>query len=74
MSKPRRIDDHSTPFGGKEAGSQFPAGPHKVKMERSAEGAGKLPEYDDTTEDIYRDQEAGISKAKSRPMKPGYRN
>lgn len=74
MSKPRRINDHSTPFGGKEAGSQFPAGPHKVKAERSAEGAGKLNEYDDTTEDIYRDQEAGIRKAKARPIKTGYRN
>jgi hypothetical protein len=74
MSRPQRIDDHGTPFGGKEAGSQFPAGPHKVKMERSAEGAGKMGEYDQTTDDIYRDQEAGIRKAEGRKMKPGYRN
>jgi hypothetical protein len=70
----RRIDDHSTPFGGKEEGSQFPKGPHKVKGEISAEGAGHLgSDYPDTTEKIKRDQDEGIKKAEGRKIKPGYR-
>jgi hypothetical protein len=47
----------------------------KVSHEKSAEGAGHLgAEYPDTTQDIYRDQEHGIKKAKGHQIKPGYRN
>lgn len=45
-----------------------------VKHYHSAEGSGALDShYPDTTEDIRRDQMAGDSKIKARPIKPGYR-
>lgn len=48
---------------------------NKVTHERSAVGAGHLGStYPDTTEEIHRDQEAGIRHAEGRKMKPGYRN
>ena len=74
MSKAQRIDDHSFWAGKKPKDTVFPDGPHKTKTEMSAEGEGNLPEYDDTTEDIRRDQMAGDGKIKSHKMKPGYRN
>ncbi len=47
---------------------------NSVKHYQSAEGAGHLDgNYPDTTEDIRRDQMAGDSKIKSKPIKPGYR-
>lgn len=69
----RRIDDHSFWAGGKSKGSVFPEGA-KTKMETSAEGAGHLSDYPDTTEMIERDQKMGITKAESHKIKPGYRN
>jgi hypothetical protein len=69
----RRIDDHSSWVGGASKGSVFPEGV-KTKNESSAVGAGSLSKYEDTTETIKSQQEMGISKAKSHPMKPGYRN
>lgn len=66
-----RIDDHAF-FGGKGSPT-FPTG-NKVKEESSAEGAGSLMKYEDTTEEIKAQQEKGISKAKSHPMKPNYKN
>ena len=68
----RRIDDHSFWAGGPSKGSVFPEGA-KVKEEKSAEGAGGIMDYPDTTEDIVRDQKAGEGKIRSKPMKPGYR-
>jgi hypothetical protein len=68
----RRIDDHKSWMGGKSKASVFPEGV-KIKEEHSAEGAGKLPQYDDTTEAIHRDQQAAHGKINSKPMKPGYR-
>jgi hypothetical protein len=73
MSRAQRIDDHSSWIGKRGKDSVFPDGPHKVKTETSAEGSGKVGEYDQTTEDIKRDQSAGDSKIKGRPMKQGYR-
>lgn len=70
----RRIDDHTFWAGRPGKDTVFPDGPHKTKGERSAEGAGHLgTEYPDTTEDIHRDQDAGIKKAEGRKIKPGYR-
>ena len=74
MSKPQRIDDHGSPFGKRSKDTVFPTGPYKVKTEVSAEGAGEQGDYDQTTEDILRDQKAGVGKLESRRMKPGYRN
>lgn len=71
----QRIDDHSSWMGGKGSASVFPDGPHKVKMESSAEGAGSLPKYEDTTERIKATQEAQVRKAKAHQGKlPEYRN
>lgn len=71
----RRIDDHSFWAGSKGSASVFPDGPHKTKMESSAEGAGSLMRYEDTTERIKETQVEQVKQAKSRPMKqPGYRN
>lgn len=46
---------------------------NKLMSHSSAEGAGAMPDYPDTTEDIKRDQVAGIGKMKSQKMKSGYR-
>jgi hypothetical protein len=71
----RRIDDHKSWMGGPGKNSVLPDGPHKTKAEMSAEGAGHLgSEYPDTTEQIHRDQNMGIGKAKGHAIKPGYRN
>ncbi len=68
----QRIDDHSSWVGKGKAGEVFPDGA-KRKEERSAEGAGGIMDYPDTTEAIRRDQVAGEAKMRSKPMKPGYR-
>lgn len=68
----RRIDDHSSWVGKGSKGSVFPEGV-KTKNESSAEGAGSLSKYEDTTETIKSQQEMGINKAKAHPMKPGHR-
>lgn len=71
----QKINDHSFWGGGKGSASVFPDGPHKVKMESSAEGAGAVMKYEDTTEAIKAGQVAGVGKIKSKPMKqPNYRN
>lgn len=69
----RRIDDHSSWMGGASKGSVFPEGV-KHKMESSAEGAGALGKYEDTSEAIKAMQEMSIRKAKAHPMKAEYRN
>jgi hypothetical protein len=46
---------------------------NKVEHFHSAEGAGHMENYPDTTHDIHRDQEHGDSKIKGRPMKTGFR-
>jgi hypothetical protein len=73
MSNGKKIDDRSFWAGSGANGSVFPMGA-KVKGESSAEGAGHLPEYQDTTEGIKKVQEKGVSQAKAHPMKSGYRN
>lgn len=69
----RKINDHSSWMGKGANGSVFPMGA-KVKNESSAEGAGAVMQYEDTTERIKRTQEMGKSEIKRRPMKPGTRN
>lgn len=69
----QRIDDHSFWAGGKSKGSVFPEGV-RTKNESSAEGAGKLGKYEDTTEAIKSQQEMGKNKINSHPQKSGYRN
>lgn len=71
----QRIDDHSFWAGSKGKDSVFPDGPHKVKNESSAEGAGSLMKYEDTTERIKSSQEQADKHVKSHQGKlPVYRN
>ena len=67
------IDDHSFWAGGASKGSVFPEGVH-TKDYSSAEGAGELPKYEDTSEAIKAAQEEGKRKVKANPVKTGYRN
>lgn len=69
----QRIDDHSFWAGKRGKDSVFPDGPHKTKEEHSADSAGSVMKYEDTTEAIRSVQEKGEKKAKSHPMKDGYR-
>jgi flagellar hook assembly protein FlgD len=69
----RRIDDHSFWAGKPSKGSVYPDGPHKVKMESSSDSSGHLPKYEDTTEEIRKQQMESVHKAKGHNMKPGYR-
>jgi len=68
----RKIDDHSSWVGSKPSGKVFPDG-SKTKEYTSADSAGDIAQYEDTTERIKRTQEEGTRKVKSHPMKPGYR-
>jgi hypothetical protein len=69
----QRIEDHSFWAGGRSKGSVFPEG-NKVKEFPSAEGAGEVTRYDDTSEDIKKMQMEGVRKIKARPMKDDDRN
>jgi hypothetical protein len=73
VSGGQRIDDHSFWAGGASKGSPFPDG-NKVKTYSSAEGAGSLSPYEDTTEAIKKQQDMGISKAKAYKQKEHYKN
>jgi len=71
----RRIDDHSFWAGSKGKDSVFPDGPHKTKAESSAEGAGSLMRYEDTTERIKAAQVEAVKKVKAHQGRlPQYRN
>lgn len=70
----QKINDHGSWIGGGSKESPFPKGT-KSKGYSEIEGAGHVgTEYPDTIEKLDRDIRAGVSKAKSRPVKPGYRN
>lgn len=69
----KRIDDHSSWMGGKGKDMIMPMGA-KTKSESSATGAGKLSEYEDTTDKIKASQEASISKIHGHGRKPNHRN
>ncbi len=69
----RRIDDHANWTGSAPKGQVFADGA-KMKMESSANGAGELNQYWDTTEKIKEQQEMCEGKMKSNQTKPGYRN
>ena len=66
----RRIND----FGGYPHTSDMAmSSKTHVKHMTSAEGAGTLRDYEDTSEKIKSQQEHAIKKAKSHDMKAGYR-
>lgn len=60
----RKISDHGSWVGKGSNGVVFPSGA-KMKQESSAEGAGALNRYEDTTETIKAQQNMGIGKVKS---------
>ena len=75
MAGGQKIDDHSFWAGKKGSASVFPDGPHKVKMESSAEGAGEVMDYQDKTEKIKKAQVDSVKQVKSHQGKlPEYRN
>lgn len=75
MSGGMKIDNHEWWGGAKGKDSVFPDGPHKTKNESSAEGAGSVPKYIDTTEAIRKQQTDGTGKIKGHQGKlPEYRN
>ncbi len=75
MSGGQRIDDHSFWAGSRSKDSVFPDGPHKCKDESSAEGAGSLMKYEDTTERIRASQVEAAKKVRAHQGKlPEYRN
>lgn len=66
-----KINDHK--FFAGSGSPQFPKGVH-TKNESSAEGAGSLMKYQDTTEEIRASQVAADKKVKAHPMKDHNRN
>lgn len=72
MSGGMKINDHK--FFAGSGSPRFPKGVH-TKDFSSAEGAGEVMKYEDTTEAIKATQEAGKSKIKGHQGKlPVYRN
>lgn len=71
----QRIDDHKSWMGSPGKNSRFPDGPYKTKEEMSANGAGEVMTYEDTTEQIKRSQDTAEKKIRAHKMKePNYRN
>lgn len=73
MSGGRKISDHSFWAGGAGKNDVLPMGVH-TKAESSAEGAGALMQYEDTTEAIKTQQVEGVRKTKANSPKAHYRN
>ena len=73
MSGGQKINDHKFWAGGAGKDMVMPMGVH-TKSESSAEGAGEVGTYEDTTEKIKSQQEMGIRKAKGHAQKPSHRN
>lgn len=69
----QKIDDHSFWAGGRSKESVFPMSA-KMKQYSSAEGAGAVGMYEDTTEAIKEQQVKGMKKAEAHKLKPTYRN
>jgi hypothetical protein len=70
----QKINDHSSWCGTRGQNSILPDGPHKTKAYSSAEGAGEVDRYEDTTEAIKATQEMAKRKLEGNKPKPGYRN
>jgi len=69
----RKIDDHANWIGGKSKASVFPEGVH-IKNESSAEGAGRLNRYEDTTEEIHASQVKSESIVKKHDIKDSFKH
>ena len=73
MAGGQKINDHTFWGGPKSKDSVFPKGV-QTKDEHSAEGAGEVLEYEDTTAMIKKQQDIGKAKVKARPLKSTFRN
>jgi hypothetical protein len=73
MAGGQKIDDYSFWGGKAPAGKVFPE-EVKTKTETSAEGAGELKDYEDTTEKIRASQVMADGKIKKNATKPLMRN
>jgi len=73
MAMGQKINDHSFWAGGSSKQSVLAQGV-KHKAESSAEGAGMMSEYEDTTEAIKKQQSMTVSNTKSHKQKDHYRN
>lgn len=73
VSGGKRIDDHSFWAGGPGKDMVMPQGVH-TKSESSAEGAGSVKSYEDTTEAVKATQMEDVRQIKARPLKAHYRN
>lgn len=69
----QRIDDHSFWAGGASKGSPFPEGA-KVKEYSSANGAGELRKYEQTSDEIKMSQDMADKKIISHGTKEYYNN
>lgn len=69
----QKIDDHSFWAGGRSKASVFAMGAHS-KEEVSADGAGNLPVYEDTTAKIKATQEESQRKMRGRSLKSNFRH
>lgn len=69
----RRIDDHSFWAGKAESGCVFPKGVHKKEFS-SADGAGELERYEQTSDEIQRMQEISEDKVERHGRKDFMRN
>lgn len=70
----QRMDDHSFWAGSKSKDSVFPKGVH-TKDESSAEGAGEVMKYEDTSKRIRESQVDAVKKVKSHQGRlPEHRN
>ena len=67
------INDHSSWAGKSSKESPLPMG-SKMKQYTSAEGAGEVMRYEDTTEEIKKSQVEADRQIKNRPLMPNYRN
>lgn len=67
----RKIEDRK--FFAGSGSPEFPKG-NAVKKYSSADSAGDVSEYEDTTEMIERQQENGEKEVKRRPLKSTHRN
>lgn len=68
----QKVSNHAFWAGGKKEGMPLPM-ETKTKGESSANGAGKLDRYEDTTEAIKSVQDRGESKIRGHKMREGYR-
>ena len=74
MAGGQRIDSHANWTGAAPKGEVFARGPSKVKQEMHADGFGALNNYEDTNEEIVRQQKMNSQKVASHPRKPLHRN